>query len=158
LEAPQKAPLLLAKDFASSHDHYEISRPFRTWLPLGGGSFLRGFAGRAHSHSRPRRCPWRSYGWHWSGRPPKDKRVVEDENSRAEVWWGPVNIPIEPNTLVVSRERARGYLNTRDRLYCVDELRVGIRSIASMCASSVHGHNIVFQWGRLIPAYCKLCD
>jgi hypothetical protein len=72
--------------------------------------------------------------------------------------WGPVNIPIEPNTLVISRERARGYLNTRDRLYCVDELRVGIRSIASMCASSVHGHNIVFQWGRLIPAYCKLCD
>lgn len=106
----------------------------------------------------PEDAPWRSYGWHWSGRPPKDKRVVEDENSRAEVWWGPVNIPIEPNTLVVSRERARGYLNTRDRLYCVDELRVGIRSIASMCASSVHGHNIVFQWGRLIPAYCKLCD
>ena len=106
----------------------------------------------------PEDAPWRSYGWHWSGRPPKDKRVVEDENSRAEVWWGPVNIPIEPNTLVISRERARGYLNTRDRLYCVDELRVGIRSIASMCASSVHGHNIVFQWGRLIPAYCKLCD
>jgi phosphoenolpyruvate carboxykinase (ATP) len=55
-----------------------------------------------------------------TGRSPKDKRVVKDENSQAEVWWGPVNIPIEPNTFVINRERARDYLNTRDRLYCID--------------------------------------
>jgi len=55
-----------------------------------------------------------------TGRSPKDKRVVKHPNSEAEVWWGPVNIPIEPHTFAVNRERARDYLNTCDRLYCVD--------------------------------------
>jgi ATP-dependent phosphoenolpyruvate carboxykinase len=32
-----------------------------------------------------------------TGRSPKDKRVVKHPNSEAEVWWGPVNIPIEPH-------------------------------------------------------------
>jgi phosphoenolpyruvate carboxykinase (ATP) len=55
-----------------------------------------------------------------TGRSPKDKRVVKHPNSEAEVWWGPVNIPIEPHTFAINRERARDYLNTCDRLYCVD--------------------------------------
>jgi phosphoenolpyruvate carboxykinase (ATP) len=55
-----------------------------------------------------------------TGRSPKDKRVVKHPNSEAEVWWGPVNIPIEPHIFAVNRERARDYLNTCDRLYCVD--------------------------------------
>jgi phosphoenolpyruvate carboxykinase (ATP) len=29
-----------------------------------------------------------------TGRSAKDKRVVKHPNSEAEVWWGPVNIPI----------------------------------------------------------------
>jgi phosphoenolpyruvate carboxykinase (ATP) len=55
-----------------------------------------------------------------TGRSPKDKRVVKHPHSEAEVWWGPVNIPIDPHTYAINRERARDYLNTRDRLYCVD--------------------------------------
>src|SRR5690242_17415073 len=55
-----------------------------------------------------------------TGRSPKDKRVVKHPNSEAEVWWGPVNIPIEPYTFAINRERAQDYLNTCDRLYCVD--------------------------------------
>ena len=55
-----------------------------------------------------------------TGRSPKDKRIVKHPNSQAEVWWGPVNIPIEPQTFAINRERARDYLNICDRLYCVD--------------------------------------
>jgi len=47
-----------------------------------------------------------------TGRSPKDKRVVKHPNSEAEVWWGAVNIPIEPQTFAINRERARDYLNT----------------------------------------------
>ena len=55
-----------------------------------------------------------------TGRSPKDKRVVKRPNSEAEVWWGPVNIPIEPLTFDINRERAQDYLNSCERLYCVD--------------------------------------
>jgi phosphoenolpyruvate carboxykinase (ATP) len=55
-----------------------------------------------------------------TGRSPKDKRVVRHPDSEAEVWWGPVNIPLDPAAFAVNRERARDYLNTRDRLYCFD--------------------------------------
>src|SRR6478735_7298546 len=30
-----------------------------------------------------------------TGRSPKDKRIVENPASQNDVWWGPVNIPID---------------------------------------------------------------
>src|SRR5947209_4568019 len=55
-----------------------------------------------------------------TGRSPKDKRVVRSPESEAEVWWGPVNIPLDAHAFAINRQRARDYLNTRDRLYCFD--------------------------------------
>jgi phosphoenolpyruvate carboxykinase (ATP) len=63
---------------------------------------------------------WAAYSGLKTGRSPKDKRIVKHPNSQAEVWWGSVNIPIEPQTFAINRERARDYLNICDRLYCVD--------------------------------------
>src|SRR6476620_5607854 len=51
-----------------------------------------------------------------TGRSPKDKRVVRHPQSEADVWWGPVNIPLEPHSFDINRERAIDYLNTRERL------------------------------------------
>src|ERR1043165_109427 len=55
-----------------------------------------------------------------TGRSPKDKRVVKHPSSEADVWWGPVNIPLEPQAFTINRERAHDYLNTQERLYCFD--------------------------------------
>jgi len=55
-----------------------------------------------------------------TGRSPKDKHVVRHPASEGDVWWGPVNVPVDPQTFAINRERARDYLNTRDRLYCFD--------------------------------------
>jgi len=33
-----------------------------------------------------------------TGRSPKDKRIVRRPNSEGEVWWGPVNVPLEPHS------------------------------------------------------------
>ncbi|MCO6455064.1 MAG: phosphoenolpyruvate carboxykinase (ATP) [Pirellulaceae bacterium] len=55
-----------------------------------------------------------------TGRSPKDKHVVRTGTFADEVWWGPVNVPIEPATFEVNRERAIDYLNTRSQLYVVD--------------------------------------
>jgi phosphoenolpyruvate carboxykinase (ATP) len=55
-----------------------------------------------------------------TGRSPKDKRVVREPASENEVWWGPVNIPLDEHAFEINRQRARDYLNTRAWLYCVD--------------------------------------
>ena len=62
-----------------------------------------------------------------TGRSPKDKRVVAEPTSEANVWWGPVNIKMSESSFMVNRERAIDYLNTRDRLFVVDA-----------CAAQIH--------------------
>ncbi|WP_437201232.1 phosphoenolpyruvate carboxykinase (ATP) [Planctomicrobium sp. SH664] len=55
-----------------------------------------------------------------TGRSPKDKRIVKHPDSEQDIWWGPVNFPLEERSFMVNRERAVDYLNTKERLYCVD--------------------------------------
>ena len=73
-----------------------------------------------------------------TGRSPKDKRVVQHPQSEKDVWWGPVNIPCDERTFAINRQRALDYLNTRDRLYCIDgfagwdpKYRIRVRVICS---------------------------
>jgi phosphoenolpyruvate carboxykinase (ATP) len=72
-----------------------------------------------------------------TGRSPKDKRIVYEETSRDDIWWGPVNIKMDEresehshcltfetefgiDTFEINRERAIDYLNTRDNVYVFD--------------------------------------
>jgi phosphoenolpyruvate carboxykinase (ATP) len=32
-----------------------------------------------------------------TGRSPSDKRIVEEDSSKDNVWWGPVNKPMKPD-------------------------------------------------------------
>ena len=61
-----------------------------------------------------------AYSGEKTGRSPKDKRVVWDPESEADVWWGPVNYPLDDHAFNINRERAVDYLATRKRLYVVD--------------------------------------
>src|SRR5262245_47030026 len=61
-----------------------------------------------------------AYSGEKTGRSPKDKRVVKHPDSENDVWWGTVNIPIDAATFQINLERAKDYLNTRKKLYCVD--------------------------------------
>jgi phosphoenolpyruvate carboxykinase (ATP) len=55
-----------------------------------------------------------------TGRSPKDKHIVKAPASEKDIWWGPVNIPIEARSFEINRRRAKDFLNTRERLYCFD--------------------------------------
>src|SRR5436190_6822849 len=73
-----------------------------------------------------------------TGRSPKDKRIVKHAASENDIWWGSVNVPLDPATFAINRQRAKDYLNTRDRLYCFDgfagwdpKYRIKIRVICS---------------------------
>src|SRR5690349_11924117 len=83
-----------------------------------------------------------AYSGKKTGRSPTDKRIVDEAESSGDIWWGNVNIKLEPAVFRINRERAVDYLNTRERLYCVDayagwdpKYRLKIRVI---CARAYH--------------------
>jgi phosphoenolpyruvate carboxykinase (ATP) len=87
-----------------------------------------------------------------TGRSPKDKRIVKNPASEAEVWWGPVNIPLDAATFAINRERALDYLNTRDRLYCFDgyagwdlKQRLKVRVICSRPYHALFMHTMLIR-------------
>jgi phosphoenolpyruvate carboxykinase (ATP) len=72
-----------------------------------------------------------------TGRSPKDKRIVYEDTSKDDIWWGSVNIKMDErelfrlfrifaltsvssDTFEINRERAIDYLNTRDNVYVFD--------------------------------------
>ncbi|MDD9942789.1 MAG: phosphoenolpyruvate carboxykinase (ATP) [Myxococcales bacterium] len=83
-----------------------------------------------------------AYSGEKTGRSPKDKRIVDEPESRDDVDWGEINIRADEHTFMVNRERAIDYLNTRERLYVVDgyagwdeDHRIKVRII---CARAYH--------------------
>ncbi|KAJ5899502.1 Phosphoenolpyruvate carboxykinase (ATP) [Penicillium taxi] len=77
-----------------------------------------------------------------TGRSPSDKRIVKEESSENEIWWGPVNKPMNPDVWRINRERAVDYLNTRNRIYVIDgyagwdeRYRISVRVV---CARAYH--------------------
>ncbi|MBX3729149.1 MAG: phosphoenolpyruvate carboxykinase (ATP) [Candidatus Sumerlaeia bacterium] len=86
-----------------------------------------------------------------TGRSPKDKRVVEEETTKADVWWGNVNIPISENSFAYSRGSALNYLKGRKRLFVIDayagwdpKYRIKVRVIVT------DPYHALFMWNMLI--------
>ena len=93
-----------------------------------------------------------AYSGEKTGRSPKDKRVVKHADSEADVWWGPVNFPLDEAIFMVNRERATDYLNTRDSLYCIDgfaggdpEHQIKVRVICSRPYHALFMHNMLIR-------------
>jgi len=87
-----------------------------------------------------------------TGRSPLDKRIVFEEASADDVWWGKVNIKLDYKAFLTNRERAVDYLNTRKRLYVVDgyggwdeDYRVPVRVITS------RAYHALFMQNMLVP-------
>ena len=79
-----------------------------------------------------------------TGRSPKDKRVVLDDYTEKEIWWGDINLPLSKSSFKMLESRALDYLSSRPRLYVVDgyagwdpKFRIKVRVIASR---SYHAH------------------
>jgi phosphoenolpyruvate carboxykinase (ATP) len=87
-----------------------------------------------------------------TGRSPKDKRIVQHPLSEKDVWWGPINVALERQSYLINRERAKDWLNTRRRLYCVDafagwdpEYRLKIRVICSRPYHALFMHTMMIR-------------
>ena len=93
-----------------------------------------------------------AYSGKKTGRSPTDKRVVDEPEVREDVWWGNVNIKLDPHSFLVNRERAVDYLNTRDRLYVVDgyagwdaKHQLKIRVICARAYHALFMHNMLIR-------------
>ncbi len=96
-----------------------------------------------------------AYSGDKTGRSPKDKRLVQHSDSADDVWWGPVNIGIKESVFFVNRERAIDYLNTRERLYCVDAFagwdplyRLKVRVVCARPYHALFMHNMLIRPSR----------
>jgi phosphoenolpyruvate carboxykinase (ATP) len=77
-----------------------------------------------------------------TGRSPKDKRIVESPATVDDIWWGDVNRRMTERSFMITRQRARDYMNTKQRLFVTDgfagwdpRYRIKIRVI---CCSAYH--------------------
>ncbi|MEM9861911.1 MAG: phosphoenolpyruvate carboxykinase (ATP) [Myxococcota bacterium] len=93
-----------------------------------------------------------AYSGEKTGRSPKDKRIVKNEASQKDIWWGPVNFPIKSHTFEINRERAVDYLNMCERLYVVDgyagwepKERIKVRVICSRAYHALFMHNMLIR-------------
>ncbi len=87
-----------------------------------------------------------------TGRSPKDKRIVEEGDSRGDIWWGPVNMPTTEDRFAGLQRRAVESLNTCPRLYVVDgyagwdgEHRLKVRTIAARPYHALFMHNMLIR-------------
>ncbi len=93
-----------------------------------------------------------AYSGSKTGRSPSDKRIVRQEASEDDIWWGSVNMAIDESVFAVNRERAIDYLNTRQRLYVVDgfagwdpQYRVKVRVICTRPYHALFMHTMLIR-------------
>ncbi len=93
-----------------------------------------------------------AYSGKKTGRSPTDKRVVDEPETREDVWWGNVNIKLDPQSFLINRERGIDFLNTKERLYVVDafagwdpKYRLKIRVIATRAYHALFMHNMLIR-------------
>lgn len=87
-----------------------------------------------------------------TGRSPKDKRIVEEQESATDIWWGSVNIKLSPQSFRINRKRAIDYLSTCPRMYVIDgyagwdpEHRIKVRVICSRPYHAMFMQNMLIR-------------
>jgi ATP-dependent phosphoenolpyruvate carboxykinase len=56
----------------------------------------------------------------FTGRSPKDKYIVESKPSSDEIWWGPVNRPMKPETFSKLNDKVVKHYNQAKKIYVFD--------------------------------------
>jgi len=87
-----------------------------------------------------------------TGRSPKDKRIVSQGATEKDIWWGPVNVKLAPESFAKNRTLAIESLNQCDHLYVIDgfagwdpEYRIKVRIICSRSYHALFMHNMLIR-------------
>ena len=92
------------------------------------------------------------YSGEKTGRSPKDKRIVENDESKEDVDWGEINISISDHTFMINRERATDYISSRNNIYVIDgfagwdpKYRMKVRIICARAYQALFMHNMLIR-------------
>jgi phosphoenolpyruvate carboxykinase (ATP) len=95
----------------------------------------------------------------YTGRSPRDKFVVREAATEADIWWGDVNRPMEPETFDALYRRVCDHLGDRD-LYVQDlyagadpKYRIGVRTITESPWHALFVRNMF-----ILPRLFQLAD
>jgi len=87
-----------------------------------------------------------------TGRSPKDKRIVDSAATKADVWWGPVNIGLSQRSFRMCRKRAVDFLARSPHLYVIDGFagwdpanRLKVRVVCSRAYHALFMHNMLIR-------------
>jgi len=87
-----------------------------------------------------------------TGRSPKDKRIVEEETTKDDIWWGSVNIPLPETSFQLNKQTAINYLNCRDHIYVIDgyagwdpKHRIKVRVICTRAYHALFMRNMLIR-------------
>ena len=87
----------------------------------------------------------------FTGRSPKDRFLVKDDETKDRVWWGDINIPFDPEKFDSLYEKVVSYLSekevyVRDAYACADEkYRLNIRVINEYPWSNLFAYNMFLR-------------
>ena len=87
----------------------------------------------------------------YTGRSPKDKFLVREPGSEANIWWGDVNQPLEQEQFAALKKRMLSYLSGRD-LYVQDcyagadpRYRLNVRIITELAWHALFMRNLLIR-------------
>lgn len=93
-----------------------------------------------------------AYSGEKTGRSPNDKRLVETDASKDDIWWGKVNVPLSPESHGAVKAQAVSHLNAKPRLYVMDgfaghdeKYRIKVRVITSRPYHALFMHNMLIR-------------
>jgi phosphoenolpyruvate carboxykinase (ATP) len=95
-----------------------------------------------------------AYTGEHTGRSPRDRYLVATPSVQDQIWWGPVNRPMEPAAFDRLLDRARAYLQNRelfvcDGAACADPRhRLNVRVVAEQAWHALFAHCLL---RRLVP-------
>lgn len=87
----------------------------------------------------------------FTGRSPKDRFIVKDDETKDKVWWGDINIPFDADKFDALYDKVADYLSekelfVRDSYACADEnYRMNIRLINEYPWSNLFAYNMFLR-------------
>ncbi|GGK22907.1 phosphoenolpyruvate carboxykinase (ATP) [Yeosuana aromativorans] len=87
----------------------------------------------------------------FTGRSPQDRFIVKDEVTHDKVWWGPINIPFDPDNFDKLYDKVVNYLSNkevfvRDSYACSDkDYKLNIRVITEFPWSNQFAYNMFLR-------------
>ncbi len=95
-----------------------------------------------------------------TGRSPKDKRIIEQEATVGDIWWGSVNMKQDVTSFQQNRRRAIDFFNHQKQVYVIDayagwdpNYRLKIRVICTRAYHALFMENML-----IMPTAAELAD